>query len=112
MIELFAIVILVIGFMGMSVIIIRKIPVLAELPLQEIETSPFLKNIGNKIGDIGIFRSFSKGILLQKIVSKIRILTLKTDNKTSNWLIKLRQKSAKKRNNFSDDYWKKLKKGE
>lgn len=110
MIELFAIVILIVGLIGMSVIIIRKIPVLAELSTQEIEPIS-LRKFRKKITDKVTFKSFSKGILLQKILSKIRILTLKTDNKTSTWLMELRQKSAKKKSNFSADYWKKIKKG-
>lgn len=110
MIELFAIVILVIGLIGMGVIIVRKIPVLAELSAQEIGPSS-LRNLKKKIRDGRTFKSFSKEILLQKMLSKIRILTLKTENKTGTWLEKLRQKSGKKKSNFSDDYWKKIRKG-
>ena len=110
MIELFAIVSLVIGLIGMGVIIVRKIPVLTELSPQEIEPIS-LRKLRKKIKDRETFKSFSKGILLQKILSKIRVLTLKTDNKTSTWLMKLRQKSAEKKSDFSDDYWEKIRKG-
>jgi len=107
MVELIVLIIFLVGLIGMGVIIVRKIPVLTELSPQEIEPSS-LKKLGKKIKDREILKSFSKGILLQKILSKVRILTLKTDNKTSTWLMKLRQKSAKKKNNFSDDYWEKV----
>ena len=111
--ELIATIILFGSLLGMVVILFRKIPVLVELP----EVSPrkkrqkvpgfFQKGI-EKIKKIGPFKSFSFEIFLQKLLSKIRILTLKTDNKTSNWLQKLREKSKKEKEN--DDYWQKLKK--
>lgn len=107
MIELIAIIIFLVGLIGMSVIIVRKVPVLVELPAQETGPSS-LEKFRERIKNNGGLRSFSKELLLQKIVSKIRVLTLKTDNKTSNWLMELRQKSAKKRTNFSEDYWKKI----
>ena len=111
MLEPIAIIILFIGFMGMSVIVIRKIPVLAELSTQEIKRTSTFGKIREKIRNNRVFKSVSKGILLQKILSKIRIFLLRTDNKTSNWLIKLRQKSLKNRSKFSNDYWEKVKKG-
>ena len=111
--ELIAIIILLCSVVGIGVIIFRKIPVLVELP----EVSPrkkrqkvpgfFQKGI-EKIKKIGPFKSFSFEIFLQKLLSKIRILTLKTDNKTSNWLQKLREKSKKEKEN--DDYWQEIKK--
>jgi hypothetical protein len=114
MLEQFAAIIFFIGFIGMFVIIFRKIPILAELPTQarqkdssvREEKLKILRTIKEKTG----IKLFSSEILLQKMLSKIRILTLKTDNKTSAWLTKLRQKSIKKKNNFSDNYWQNLKK--
>jgi len=112
MLESFATIIFFIGFVGMSIIVLRKIPVLAELPIQQTETekSRVLKTIKEKINANKIINSFSADIILQKVLSKIRILTLKTDNKTSIWLAKLRQRSIEKKKNFSDNYWKELKK--
>lgn len=97
--------------MGMSVIVIRKIPVLAELPTQQIKGTSTFGKIREKIRNSRVFKSVSKGILLQKILSKVRIFLLRTDNKTSNWLIRLRQKSLKNRSKFSNNYWEKVKKG-
>jgi hypothetical protein len=110
MLELFATIIFFIGFFGMSVIILRKIPVLVELPIQEIERPKILKIIKERIKADGRIKSFSGDVLLQKALSRIRVLILKTDSKTSDWLAKLRQKSIKKKENFSDNYWQKLKK--
>lgn len=92
---------------GIIVILIRKIPVLAELPVDNTKKTGFLEKIKNKMGDRKILNGFSSEILLQKLLSKIRITTLKIENKTSNWLSKLRQKSLEKKN-FSDNYWQKI----
>ena len=108
---LFAIIILFIGFMGMSVIVIRKIPVLAELSVQQIKGTSTFGKIREKIRNNRVFKSVSKGILLQKILSKVRIFLLRIDDKTNNWLIRLRQKSLKNRSKFSNDFWQKVKKG-
>ncbi len=107
--ELIAVIILIIGLIGVAVIIFRKIPVLVELPLQEIEKSRVLGELKDKIRNNGTLKSFSGEILLQKLLSKIRVLTLKTDKKTDSWLTKLRQRSLEKKKKFSADYWKKLK---
>jgi hypothetical protein len=111
MFELIATFILIISIFNMGIILIRKIPILAELP--ETKTPLFPKSVFLKLKNkVKIFssRKFSSEIILQKILSKIRILTLKTENKTSKWLEKLRQKSIKKKSNFKEDYWEKLKK--
>lgn len=110
MIEISVIIILIGSFIGMGVIIFRKIPVLSELAPESVRGPGVLTRFRDKIKNSKILKSFSKEILFQKILSKIRILTLKTDNKTSNWLAKLRQRTLEKKNKFSDDYWKKIRK--
>lgn len=94
---------------GMIVIVIRKLPVLSGLSPQTVKEPGTLEKIKKKIKNNGTFKSFSGEILLQKALSKIRIITLKTENKTGDWLAKLRQKSIEKKNRFSEDYWQKLK---
>lgn len=110
MIELFSTITLFIGLIGMAVIIFRKIPVLSELEMEPVKGPRVLNRFREKIKNSKVLKSFSKEILFQKILSKIRILTLRTDNKTSNWLVKLRQRALEKKNKFSDDYWKKIRK--
>lgn len=109
MVELIATIILGISLIGMGLILIRKIPVLSELSPQKIEGPGILGKLKDKVKSNGALKTFSGEVLLQKILSKIRIITLKTDKRTSTWLTRLRQKSLKKKNNFSDDYWKKIK---
>lgn len=107
MIEIIFTIILFVGLIGMSVIIFRKIPVLLELKPEEIKPGA-LEKIKEKIKNNGTLRSFSKEILLHKILSKFRILTLKTENKTSAWLKQLREKN---KNKFSEDFWDKVRRG-
>jgi len=111
MTELIATIILVSSLIGMAVILFRKIPVLVELPeisLQKEEGKLFLR-LKEKIKEISPFKSFSFEIFLQKLLSKIRILTLKIENKTANWLQKLRERAQKKKLE-NDHYWEELKK--
>ncbi len=109
MFELFAVTILSISLIGISVIVLRKIPVLAKLPIEENEEKEARKTLKEKIKENGKIKAFSFDFFLQKILSRFRVLTLRTDNKTSAWLSELRQRSIKKRENFSGDYWKKIK---
>lgn len=109
MIASIATIILFIGFIGMGIIVIKKIPVLVGLPEAEIKRPRIFRKLGHKIKSNGTVKSFSsKELLLQKVLSKFRILVLKTDKKTSNLLVKLRQKSIENRKKFSEDYWKRI----
>ena len=107
--EIAAQIILVCSLIGMGVIIFRKVPVLTELP--EIPTTRinWLK-LKEKIKILNPFKSFSYEIFLQKILSKIRILSLRAENKTFGWLQKLRERSLRKKIEENDNYWKEIKK--
>lgn len=107
MLELIFIIILLASILGIGLIVLRKIPALVELSPQEIKGPGAFGKIKEKIKNNKRLKSFSGELLLQKILSKIRVLTLKTENKTSNWLMRLRQKN---KNKFSGDYWKKIRK--
>ena len=111
MANLIAIIILTGSLLGMSVILFKKIPILAGLPEISPETrEPIVLKIKDAIKNLPGIRNFSYTILLQKILSKIRILTLKTENQTGNWLEKLRRKSNQKNNFSNEEYWEELKK--
>ncbi len=111
MLEQSIIIIFFISLIGMGLIIWKKIPVLIELPVEEIEEEKILKKIRERIRNNHKIKLVSSGnILLQKMLSKVRILTLRTDKKTSLWLSKLRQKSIKKKETFLKRDWEKLKK--
>lgn len=109
MLEIIFLIILFVSVLGMGIMVFLKKPFLAELSLKGKHSS--LRGIKKRISKNGTLKFFSGRLLLQKILSKFRVLTIKTENKTSNWLIKLRQKSAQNKNKFSEDYWKKIKRG-
>lgn len=100
------------SFIGLGIIGYKKIPILNELPKEKInlDIKNNLLNLKKEAIEKNPFKGFSFEIFLQKILSKIRILNLKIENKTANWLQKLREKSCKKKENEKDDYWKKIKK--
>ena len=100
------------SFLGIIFLVFRKIAVLSGLP-ENLETLPkekFSLRLTDKIRNIPFLRSFSFDIFLQKILSKIRILSLKTENKTFNLLQKLRKKSQENRFEKEDNYWEEIKK--
>ena len=105
--ELIALIIFLIGLIGTVVIIRRKIPVLNNLVPEEVE--PKIKSLEEIKERIRRNGSFSLRRFLQRFLSKFKIITLKTENKTSNLLSKLRQKSIEEKNKFSEDYWKRVK---
>ena len=109
MLELIAVIILVCSLIGMGVIIFRKIPVLLTLPEISLQRESFISKIKEKLKKLNPFKNFSYEVFLQKILTKIRILSLKTDNKTFNWLQKLREKSKKEKIKENDSYWTELK---
>lgn len=108
MIVLIATIIFFVSLIGIGVIIIRKIPVLVELSPQEIEPE-YLKRFREKIKNNRTLRIFSGELLLQKILSEIKNLTLRTESKTSAWLASSRQRFLDKKDKFPDDYWRKIK---
>ena len=101
-------IIFLLSLIVLAVIIFRKIPLLLQMP----ETEPFRfswQGLLISIKDSLPLGNFSFEILLQKILSKVRVLTLKTDNKTSSWLQKLRERGQKKKFDEDDNYWREIK---
>lgn len=97
MLEIILLILFLISVTGIVVTIKRKVPLLMELSPQTLEK-------------VSIKRDFSRSLILQKILSKFRILILKTDHKTNEWLKNLREKSRDNETKFSDSYWDKLRK--
>ncbi len=102
---------------GMLVIFWRKAPVLANLPKitlvsekKENSLSVLLVKTITQLKTLPWLKNFSPETILQKFLSKIRILTLKLESKTGLWLESLRKKAqsdrAQKQNN--DNYWQNL----
>jgi len=104
--SIIVLIVFLLSLIGLTVILLRKIPLLLQLP----ETSPLnWKEWLVRIKDLLPAGNFSFEIFLQKILSRVRVLTLKTDNKTSNWLQKLRERGQKKKFDENDNYWREIK---
>lgn len=110
MIDLIFLIILLVSFIGMAIIVFRKIPALNELSVQENKGLGVLEKVKDRIKNNGSLKTLSKEALLHRVLSKFRILTLKTESKTADWLKELREKSIEKKNSFRDDYWQRLRK--
>jgi len=127
MIEIIAIIILICSLLGIGMIVWRKIPLLVELPeALPMKDESFGLKLKKKIKEFAPFKNFSYETFLQKFISKIRILTLKTDSQTFSWLQKLRERSKRKNSSSSpvdwqtqktknkkldeDNYWEEIKK--
>ena len=108
--EIVASIILLGSVFGIVGIIVRKIPVLLTLPEILLQKESFFSKLKERLKKLNPFRNFSYEIFLQKILTKIRILSLKTDNKTFNWLQKLREKYQKNKIEKKDNYWEEVKK--
>jgi len=113
--ELITQIILIFSFFGIIILILRKIPVLTELPESSVKGElgfKFFKETKEKIKSSKYFKLDFFEIFLQKILSKMRILSLKMENKMADWLKVLRERSQKKKTKIDDNYWKELKKSD
>ncbi len=110
--EIIAQIILFGSTVGLGTIIFRKIPLLITLPedIVEKEKEPLVLRLKNRIKRNNPLRDFSYNIFLQKILTKIRILSLKTDKKTFYWIKKLREKRHRKKMRENDNYWEEIQK--
>jgi hypothetical protein len=96
------------SFLSLAVFIWRKIPVLANATAAEGSFGKSLfGSIKEKFIETSGLKNFSLEIILQKILSRIRIISLKTDQKTFDWLRKLREKNQKKRLEDAN-YWERI----
>ena len=107
--DLIVLSIFLISLLVLVLIVFKKIPVLANLKPAEAK-APILGRIKHKIKKNGFSKGFSFEMILHNVLSKFRIITLKTENKTSDWLTGLRKRAIEKKEKFQDDYWKRLKK--
>jgi len=94
---------------GLGAIVFRKIPLLVTLPEKEIPSKKFLSVISEKAKRINPFKGLYLNKFLQTVLTKVRILSLKTDAKTFDWLKKVRENSQKKKITENEDYWDEVK---
>lgn len=109
MVTLISLIILIASFLGITFVLIRKIPLIAQLPKTEIVSEPFLARMKNKVKPIEMIKNLPLEGLLQKFLSKLRVATLKLEGKTAVWLAELRKRSLTKNGAKKDNYWEKFK---
>lgn len=110
MANLIALVVLLLSFAGLVYFLLKKMPALAKIQASSnIDPGDLATEAKKKLKEALNPIDLDYELYLQKILSKIRILTLKTESKTAGWLETLRQRSKKSREE-SKDYWEELKK--
>jgi hypothetical protein len=105
-------ILLILSSLAILGLVFKKLPILAGLPQapeKKFDLKPILLKLGEKIKALPFLKNFSFEMLLQKVLSKIRILTLKTENKTFTWLSRLRKRAQDNHNKENDTYWEELK---
>jgi hypothetical protein len=114
MADLIALILLLGSLFGIIAMISRKMPLLDQIARENpVKKTGLLEMAGNwvvlKADGIPVLRDFSHYVFLQKILSKIRIMTLKIEAKIGNYLQSLRERSLKKhQESASDGYWEDL----
>ncbi|MFW6282737.1 MAG: hypothetical protein ACOC1P_01630 [Minisyncoccales bacterium] len=95
------------SLIGLTVLVFKKIPVLNELPVETNKNkNDHIINLKKKVVKMNPLKNFSSEIILQKVLSKIRVTNLKIENKTSKSLSNLRRNYKKKQNlRKGDNYW-------
>lgn len=109
--ETIALIIFSASSLGLGGMIVGKIPTLSTLPKTikgDRQAGLFLR-LRRGIRKISPLKNFSYEVFLQKVLTKVRILSLRTDNKTSTLLQKLRENAQKKKIREDGDYWEKIK---
>ncbi len=98
MIEIVSIIFLLVSFAIAVTIFWRKIPILAGFPEETKEKKEsFLDGTKRKINSLSFLKDFSWNKTLLKILSKIRVVVIKIENKISGCLETLRVKSQKEK---------------
>ena len=98
MISQISLAVLIVSFLVLTYLLIRKTPLLIELeetPSKKME-NPFLK-IKEKLLEVSFVKNFSWNAVLQKMLSKTRIIILKIEGKIGDQLHFLRKSSKKQK---------------
>lgn len=103
------------SLLGIGSIIGRKLPVLVQLarvaPEKKKEEAGSAKTWTSRLVEkIPFLKDFSYLTFMQKVLSRARVLMLRLESKTGNYLQKLREQAqTKKTEAANDDYWQDLK---
>jgi len=107
--EIFSLVVCVISFLSLTFFVYKKVPVLSGLPEREVFPVRKLKKETEEKLRIALKQRLHifEGVL-QKDLHKLRVLFLRADNRATDWIGKLRERSEKRKIDM-EDHWKDLK---
>jgi len=104
--EIIALISAIASFLLLLLLILKKVPQLKYY--SEVDNSfpkeDLKSKIKEKTKEVIKENSNFLELLLHKLLSKFRILSLKADNKLSDWIIKLRERSLERTKGI-DSYW-------
>lgn len=108
--DIISLIVLILSVLGLTILVFKKAPILKGMPEPEhiFLKKEFKKKIKEKTKEVIKENSNFLEAMLHKLLSKIRILSLKTDNKMSAWIKRLRERSVERTKDF-DNYWKEIK---
>ena len=98
------------SLLGIGFSLFKKIPSLLELSGDDFPKWPIISLLKKGVKSIPGAQKFDYELYLEKILSKVRVLTLKTESKTGNWLVWLRQRRNGHNGHGKSEYWDELKK--
>lgn len=110
--SLIAFIVFLFSFLGLGSMVVRKVPVLVDLPETEVKKKEgsAKKPLTDRLKKVNPLENSSSRLFLQKLLKKIRILSLKTDNKMFDWLQKLKEDTQRKKIREDEEYWDEVKK--
>lgn len=110
MFQTIALIVLISSFLGLFAILVKKIPILASLSvsLQEKKKNYFFQQLKVNFGKVSKLKEFFGKKLLLRVLSKLKILALKSEMKIEKYLQQLRKKN-KSQEGKKDNYWEELK---
>ena len=97
---------------GVIFIVYRRIPSLLELSAEgeEVQFRKIVVSSARNLVNSRRVRALASEKILQKALSKTRLMAMKTENQTGEWLEKLRQRPEERKAKFTDSYWDQFKK--
>ncbi len=107
MLTLILFILLIVSFLGIVLMVWKKIPELQaiEKSAEQTEAIPLKVQVAGRIKEIGVVKNFNSEKLLKKFFFKTKILLIKAERKIDQCLKRVSHSPK-----FKDDYWDDLKK--
>jgi len=110
MVEVIAKVVLGGSLIGMGTILARKIPLLSEIPEEEIEKFDWRIYLLNLLNRFKKVKTFSFGVFSKQILPRVKVLKSAAEEEIDVKVKKLKEETKEKGGGDADNYWEELKK--